>query len=116
MAANVMPVRPPKTKKTMKPTMKRSGVVNSGRPVAMVMHQAKIWMPLGMTIMRLAAAKKMVVAVGRPVANMWCTQTPKPMKATRSSASATRAKATMRRRTKVGMIEVAMPNAGSTMM
>ena len=47
---------------------------------------------------------------------MWCAQTPKPMKATRISASATSGKATIRRRTKVGMIEVAIPNAGRMMM
>ena len=47
---------------------------------------------------------------------MWCTHTPKPMKATRISASATSGKATIRRRANVGMIEVAIPNAGRMMM
>ena len=47
---------------------------------------------------------------------MWCTQTPKPMKATRISASATSGKATIVRLTKVGMIAVAIPNAGRMMM
>ncbi len=88
----------------------------SGRPVTIVMHQAKIWIPLGMTMIRLAAAKKIIVISGRPVANMWCTHTPNPMKATRSSASATSGNAAIRLRVNVGMIDVAIPNAGRTMM
>ena len=47
---------------------------------------------------------------------MWCTQTPKPMNATSSSASATSGNATIGRRANVGMIDVAIPNAGRTMM
>ena len=78
--------------------------------------QAKIWIVDGITTIIEAAAKKTSVAVGSPVANMWCAQTPKPMKATSSSASATSGKATIRRRAKVGMIDVAIPNAGRTMM
>ena len=47
---------------------------------------------------------------------MWCAQTPKPMNATSSSASATSGNATIRRRMNVGMIDVAIPNAGRMMM
>ena len=67
-------------------------------------------------MMRLAAAKYTIVIVASPTANMWCTQTPKPMKATRISARATSGKATILRRVKVGMIAVAIPNAGRMMM
>jgi len=116
MAANMIPDSPPMTKKTMKPPMKRSGARNSGRPRFTVRVQAKTWMVLGITTIIEAAAKKTSSAVGSPVANMWCAQTPKPMKATSSSASATRGKATILRLAKVGMIEVAIPKAGKTMM
>ena len=78
--------------------------------------QAKIWIVLGITTIIEAAAKKASAVVARPVANMWCAQTPKPMNATSSSAIATSGNATIRRRAKVGMIDVAIPNAGSTMM
>ena len=37
----MIPVSPPITKKTMKPTMKSSGVRNAGRPVKMVDDHAK---------------------------------------------------------------------------
>ena len=47
---------------------------------------------------------------------MWCTHTPKPRNATRISASATSGKNTIRRCTNVGMIDVAIPNAGRMMM
>ncbi len=41
----------------MNPSAKSSGVANSGRPVISVDAQAKIWIPLGITITRLAAEK-----------------------------------------------------------
>ena len=85
-------------------------------PQTTVIVQAKIWIVDGITTVIEAAAKKINVVVGRPVANMWCAQTPNPMKATSSSARATSGKASIRRRAKVGMIEVAIPNAGRTMM
>ena len=54
--------------------------------------------------------------VEKPTANMWCTQTPKPRKATISSASATSGNSTILRCVNVGMIAVAIPNAGRMMM
>ena len=74
---------------------------------------AKIWIVDGITTIIDAAAKKTSVVVGMPVANMWCAQTPKPMKATSSSAIATSGNAIILRRANVGMIDVAIPNAGS---
>src|SRR5919204_5036144 len=98
IAANMIPERPPKTKKTMKPPMNSSGALNVGRPDATVKVQANTWIVLGTTTTMLAAAKKTSVAVGNPVENMWCAQTPNPMNATRSSARATSGKATIFRR------------------
>src|ERR671937_871114 len=116
IAANMIPERPPTTKNVMKPPMKSSGVLKSGLPSITVDVHAKTWIVEGMTTIMLAAAKKTSVTVGSPVANMWCAQTPKPMKATKSSASATSGKASIRRFENVGMIDVAIPKAGRTMM
>jgi hypothetical protein len=57
IAAKVIPERPPMMKNRMKPTMNSSGVRNSGRPVTSVVSQANSWIALGMTMIRLAAAK-----------------------------------------------------------
>ena len=54
-----------------------------------VASQAKIWMPLGIAIAMLAAAKNVIVSCGSPTANMWCTQTPKPRNPVAIVASAT---------------------------
>src|SRR5205823_1875328 len=115
-AANMIPESPPSTKKAMKPPMKSSGALKLGLPMATVSVQANTWIVDGMTTIIDAAAKKTSTDVDTPVANMWCAQTPNPMNATSSSASATSGKASMRRCAKVGMIEVAIPNAGKTMM
>ena len=112
----MIPVRPPATNMKMKPAMKSSGVLKRALPVMKVMHQAKTWIVLGITTTPVAAAKKTTVTVGIPVANMWCAQTPKPMKTTSSSATATSGKATTRRCVKAGMISVAIPKAGTMRM
>ena len=80
------------------------------------MHQAKTWIVLGITTTAVAPAKKISETVDIPVANMWWAQTPKPMKTTSSSAIATSGKATILRCVKAGMIEVAIPKAGTIRM
>src|SRR5256885_10486493 len=50
-------------------------------PLHRVAIQQKICTPVGMTIIRLAAVKKLVPSCGMPVANMWWTHTLNPMKA-----------------------------------
>ena len=65
------------------------GVVNWTRPFHMVAIHAKNWTPLGKTMIRLTAEKNDMAWTGMPVANMWCTHTPKLMKATAISAVAT---------------------------
>ena len=96
----------------MKPAMKSSGVVKRAVPITNVMHQAKTWIVDGITTIAVAAAKKTSVTVGRPVANMWCAQTPKPMKTTSSSAIATSGNATIRRCVNAGMIVGRDPEGG----
>ena len=49
----------------------------AGRATIVASH-ANTWMPLGIAITMLAAAKNVIVSCGSPTANMWCTQTPKP--------------------------------------
>ena len=72
------PETPPMTNSTMKPAKNRNGVRNTGRPVAMVASQANTATALGMAMTIEAALKKESASVGRPVANMWCSHTPKP--------------------------------------
>src|SRR3954453_2368269 len=72
IAANMIPERPPRTKKTMKPPMKSNGVLKSGRPVVTVNSHAYTWIDDGITTSIDAAAKKISVTVARPEENMWC--------------------------------------------
>src|SRR3954465_5630564 len=104
----MIPERPPRTKKTMKPTIQSSGVLNAGRPLANVVSQAKIWIELGITTIIDAAAQQIVVTVERPAETIGGAHTPKAMNATRISAIATSGNATIRRLVNVGMIDVAI--------
>src|SRR3954469_2209932 len=116
IATNMIPVRPPVTNMKMKPAMKRSGVLKCAVPVTNDMHQAKTWIVLGITTIAVPAAKKIIEIVLIPVVYMWCAQTPKPTKTTSSSATATSGNATTLRCVNAGMIEVAIPNAGTIRM
>src|SRR5512146_1058352 len=78
IAANMIPERPPITKKTMKAPMKSSGARNSGRPIVTVSVQAKTWIVDGITTMKVAAEKKISGEAVTPGAHMWSAQTPKP--------------------------------------
>ena len=89
---------------------------NRGRPVKIVDDHANTWIVDGITTIAVAPAKKTSVVVGIPVANMWCAQTPKPMKTTSSSAIATSGNAIIFRCVNAGMISVAIPNAGTIRM
>ena len=90
--------------------------MSTGRPRTSVPHHENTWIPLGITIIRLAAEKKIIEICGRPVANMWCTQTPKPMKAVIIEDMATQVNASSGRRAKVGTIEETITTAGRKMM
>ena len=112
----LIPERPPITKKTMKPTMKSSGVRKRGRPPKIVIDHANTWIALGITTIAVAPAKKTSVTTGIPSENMWCAQTPKPMKTTSSSAIATSGNAIIFRCVNAGMTSVAIPKAGTIRM
>lgn len=70
--------------------MKRKGTCMRGRPEAMVAIQAKTWIPVGTETAKEAAEKKESESWGMPVANMWCTQSPKLRKPVPTRAIATR--------------------------
>ena len=72
-----------------KPSTHSIGVLTTIRPVHIVAIQQKIWMPVGIAMMMLAAVKKLSPSWGRPVANMWCTHKPNPMKPVDTSDSTT---------------------------
>ena len=88
----------------------------SRRAVQIVAIQQKICSAVGITIMMLAAVKKLCPSCGSPVANMWCTQTPKPMKPVAISDSTIAGVAEDGRRANVAMIADIMPSAGRKMM
>ena len=81
----ITPVMPPSRKISKKPTMNSIGVCSTTRPFHIVTIHAKNCTPLGIVISRLTAEKNARASDGRPVANMWCTHTPKLMKPTETS-------------------------------
>jgi hypothetical protein len=100
----------------MKPAANRNGTLRTGRPCQIVASQAKTATALGIEITRLAALKKSAERSGIPVANMWCTQTPKPRMPVETVASATKVYPTSGRRQNVGIRSDMIPMAGSTTM
>jgi len=76
----ITPVIPPSRNSSRNPIAKSIGVWNSTRPCHIVAIQQKNITPLGIAITRLAAEKYDIASTGTPVANMWCTHTPKLMK------------------------------------
>ena len=86
--AAVPAVSPPMTKVKRNPRMKSMGTRTTGLPSHRVASQGKTWIPIGMAMAALAAEKKPSDKSGSPVANMWCTQSPKERNPTDSAASA----------------------------
>ena len=91
-------------------------VENQTRPYHIVAIHAKIWTADGMEIVMLAAPKKLIESCGRPVANIWCTHTPKPMKPVATVESATQVWPTIGRRLNTGKIIESIPVAGRNRM
>jgi len=97
-AAVMKPDTPPITNSTISAAKNLNAVVNTGRPVQIVATHANTDTAEGITITKLAAAKNPIAITGKPVENMWCTQTPKPSTIVRIVASTTAACATSGRR------------------
>src|SRR5665213_743003 len=112
--AVMKPETPPMTNSMMKPAKNRKGVVNCGLPVQIVAIHAKTAMALGMAMTKLAALKNDSDMTGRPVANMWWTQTPKPRIMVATVEMATSVYPTSGRRQKTGSASETIPIAGRT--
>src|SRR5678815_4581906 len=115
-AAVATPDTPPMTNRMINPAANSIGVLNTGRPCHMVAIHEKTAMALGIVITMLAALKNELAVAGRPVANIWWTQTPKPSIPVLTVASATNAYPTSGRRQNVGIRSETMPIAGRTTM
>ncbi len=81
------PVMPPMRKITSPPIPKASGARHTGLPAQSVVIHPNTWIPLGMAINMLAAAKKPMPTGESPLVNMWCTHSPKLMNAVASRAT-----------------------------
>src|SRR4029079_15952077 len=108
------PDTPPITNSTIVLAKNRNAVVIAGRPVQIVAIQAKIATALGSAMMIDSLEKNDSAMVGSPVANMWCTQTPKPSTIVAIVDNTTASKPTSVRRQKTGSPSDTMPIAGST--
>src|ERR1700710_311052 len=100
---------------TMNEAKNANGVVNTGRPVQIVASHANTPTALGTAMMIEAALKNDSEMLGSPVANIWCTQTPKPSTMVATVASATTVCPTSGLRQNTGSPPDTMPIAGSTM-
>ena len=82
----------------------------------MVAIHAKTWMPLGIATAMLAAEKKRSDSSGMPVANMWCTHSPKEKNPVATSATTMSRYPHSGTPVIVGTIIDTMPAAGRKMM
>ena len=71
-----IPLNPPIVNSIRKAIANIIDVVSRIFPPYIVPIQLKIFIPVGMPINILAAAKKLFTVFPSPVANMWCTHTP----------------------------------------
>src|SRR6201746_215403 len=76
--AVMKPETPPITNSRIMLAKNRNAVVITGRPAQIVAIQANTATALGTVITIEAPEKKLSERPGRPVANMWWTQTPNP--------------------------------------
>src|ERR1700678_134979 len=88
-AAVMTPDTPPIVNRKMKLAKKRNAVVSTGRPVQIVAIQANTETALGTAMIIEAALKNASERLGRPVANIGCSHTPKPKIIVVTVASAT---------------------------
>ena len=84
-----MPFSPPITNSGEKAEREQHRRVITGRPCQIVAIQANTCTVLKIEIVMLAALKKLIAIWVMPVANMWCTHTPKPTTPVSTVASAT---------------------------
>src|SRR6202046_3707280 len=109
------PETPPMVKRMMKLAKNMKAVVKIGRPNQIVASQANTPTADGSAMMMEAALKKLSDTPGNPVANMWCTQTPKPSTMVATVANATTLYPTSGRRQNTSKPSDTITIAGSTM-
>ena len=73
----------------MKPSAKRSGVLNCRLPPQSVASQLNILTPVGTPMAIVAPANAAVAHAPSPVVNIWCAHTPKPRNAITAPANTT---------------------------
>lgn len=66
----IIPVKPPKVKRKMKPLANSIGVVRTIRPPNIVAIQLKILIPVGTAMIMVAAVKYALVSTSRPTVYM----------------------------------------------
>jgi antibiotic biosynthesis monooxygenase (ABM) superfamily enzyme len=76
----IIPVKPPKVNRKIKPFAKSIGVFNTILPPNIVAIQLKILIPVGTAIIIVALVKYARVSTSNPTVNIWCAQTIKPKK------------------------------------
>src|SRR5439155_19785684 len=111
-SACVTPDRPPMTNIVTKPIENNIGGSKRNRPPHIVASQLKIFTPVG-TAMNIVDTAKAELATGpKPVANMWCAQTPQPMNPIAMPDSTTTGYPNNGLREKTGSTSDTMPSAG----
>src|SRR5437868_9553262 len=78
--ASISPDKPPIRNTKKNPKTHNIGNLNCRLLCHMVAIQQKNCDAVGNTIISVAAVKKLSPICGKPVANIWCTQTPNPRK------------------------------------
>src|SRR4051812_31932255 len=114
--ASMTPESPPIRNSKKKPKHHNMGSRNCRRPFQIVATQKKNCTPVGITIIKLAAVKKLSLSCGIPVANMWWTHTPKPMKPVATTDTTMGVYPRMRRRVKHGTSVDMIDAPGKKMM
>ena len=100
----------------MAPASQSIGVVGLTLPTIRVARNAKSWMPVGITTASDAAEKNPRLTAGRPVVNMWWTQSPKLRNPVPTADSTIQEYPTIGVRATVGITIAAMAIEGSMTM
>jgi hypothetical protein len=69
--AKTTPVTPPTVNKKMKPKAKKIGAFNTTEPPHRVANQLKIFIPVGIAMIIVAAVKYALVSISNPTVYMW---------------------------------------------
>ena len=110
------PDNPPIKKTKKNPRHQSIGNRSCSRPYHRVATQQKNSVPVGITIIKLAAVKKLWLNWGKPVANMWWTHTLNPINPVATTETTMGVYPKMRRREKHSTRVETMAAPGRKMM